>query len=142
MNAYKRYPILVLLTIDFAGSLASAGKLYSWVDENGQKQYGDRPPAGSNYTEKPMHTRPGWSNTTGQGGLRHGELGLLRKYDIRETDVMASRKAAARQYKSRKRVCAAATEKYNDALRNSRSRGIEYREQAKKLYHRMRDICF
>jgi hypothetical protein len=142
MNAYHKYSITVLLAFHVIGSLAHAGKLYTWMDENGQTQYSDRPPVGSNYTEKHIRSGSRGSNTAGPGGLRHGELGLLRKNDSREAGITASRRAASKQYEKRKHSCTAAKKRYSDALRSPRSRGLEYKERAKNYYHKMRDVCF
>ena len=130
------------MAIYLTGPLSNAGKLYSWIDENGLKQYSDHPPVGIIYTEKRINNGTGANSSAIPRGLRHGELDLLRKSSRRDAGIKSSRMAAFKQHKARSYDCAAAKEKYSNALDNSISKGIEHKEKAKKLYHQMRDECF
>lgn len=40
------FPIILMLILLAISSTASAGKIYRWVDSEGNVQYGERPPAG------------------------------------------------------------------------------------------------
>lgn len=111
------------------------------MDETGQVQYSDRPPMRRSYTEKPIRAGSETNNTASQHGLRYREQELLRKYHSREADIKASRRAASKQYESKKKDCITAREKYRKALRNPRSMGLEHKEQAKKNYHQMKEMC-
>jgi hypothetical protein len=142
MNFYYKFSILIIFAICCLAQLANAGKIYTWVDENGQVQYSDRPPMRGSYMVKPAQIGSGINNATGQDGLRYGEKKLLGKYNSRKADIQASRRAASRKYENRKRDCVAERKKYSNALRSPRSRGIEYKERAKKIYQRLKEICF
>jgi hypothetical protein len=138
MNAYYKFSILALFAAYFVGSLANAGKLYSWVDENGQVQYSDRQPIGSSYTEK--YIRPGSraNSAAVQDGLRHGEQELLRKSNRRKSDLLSSRRTSLRKYDASKKRCSQLTGRYYATLGEP---GADNREKIKDIYKRMKSAC-
>jgi hypothetical protein len=138
MNAYNKYPILFVLVICFNGSLAHAGKIYSWVDENGQSQYSDRPPIGSHYTEKHNRSWSWESSPASQRGLRHGEKELLRKSNSRKSDILNSRRTALKKHMASKERCSQLAEHYHTLLGKP---GEDDRKKIKKAYRHMKSAC-
>ena len=116
MNVHNKYLMLLVLAIYFGGSHVYAGKIYSWLDENGQMQYSDRPPIGSHYSEKRIHSESGMSGTVGQRGLRHGEKKLIRKSNKRKSDNLSSRRAALKEHAAGKKRCTQLAERYRTLL--------------------------
>jgi len=138
MNAYHTHSLLFVLVIYFAGSLAHAGKLYSWVDENGQSQYSDRPPTGSNYTEKHIRSGSRESSPAGQLGLRHGEQELLRKSNSRKSDSLSSRRTILKKHEANNKRCSQLAERYHTLLGEP---GEDDRKKIKKAYRQMKSAC-
>ena len=138
MNAYNIYSMLFVLFIHFTGSLAHAGKLYSWVDENGQSQYSDRPPTGRHYTEKHIRSVPGKGSPIGERGLRHGEQELLRKSNSRKSDILISRRAALKKHVASKKHCSQLAERYRSLLGEP---GEDDRKKVKEAYRHMKSAC-
>jgi hypothetical protein len=138
MNTHKKYSILFVLVIHFSGSLAHAGKIYSWEDENGQSQYSDRPPVGSHYKEK--HSRSGtWERSpASQRGLRHAEKELLRKSNSRKSDNLSSRRTALKKHMASKKRCSQLAERYHTLLGEP---GEDDRKKIKKAYRHMKSAC-
>lgn len=138
MNTNNKYSIQFVLVIHFIGSLAHAGKVYSWVDENGQSQYSDRPPTGSHYTEKRIHSGSRVSGPAGQRGLRHGEKEQLRKSNSRKSENMSSRRTALKKHAASKDRCSQLAERYRTLLSKP---GEDDRKNVKKAYRHMKSAC-
>jgi hypothetical protein len=118
----------------------SAGKIYRWVDNSGQVHFSDRAPIGENHQTQTRITTGGKAASTG-GGMRAGEYDLLKQAAARHAAVLRSRKAASRAYAARSKRCDKATERYNDALRDSISGGEDERERVKDYYAAMKAGC-
>jgi len=138
MNTYTKFSLLFVLVIHFVGSNAHAGKLYSWVDENGQSQYSDRPPTGGHYTEKNSRSGSRKNSPTGQRGLRQGEKELLRKSNSRKSDNMSSRRTALKKHAASKKRCSQLAERYRTLLGEP---GEDDRKNVKKAYRHMKSAC-
>jgi len=137
-NTLRYCALHFILVVYFTSSLAHAGKLYSWVDENGQTQYSDHPPTGSRYTEKRLHSGARKNIAASQHGLRQGEQELLRKSLRRESDLMKSRRVASRKNQASKKRCSQQTDRYNAALG---VHGEDNRKKIKNAYKRMKSAC-
>ncbi|MFV1973308.1 MAG: DUF4124 domain-containing protein [Thiohalobacterales bacterium] len=137
-NTLRYCALHFILVVYFTSSLAHAGKLYSWVDENGQTQYSDHPPTGSRYTEKRLHSGARKNITASQHGLRQGEQELLRKSNSRKSDVLKSRRTASRKFAAGKERCSQLSERYRTLLGEP---GEDNRRKAKDAYRQMTSAC-
>ena len=62
---------------------AAAGDIYIWTDDNGQRHFGDRPPAGAR-TEKTDVKARGGGEPAVESGLRAGERARLSEIEKQE----------------------------------------------------------
>jgi hypothetical protein len=135
---HTKYSVLIFLINYTVGSLAHAGKLYSWIDENGQAQYSDRPPTGIHYAEKHSRSGSGKNNPGDQRGLRHGEQELLRKSNGRKSDILSSRRTDLKKHMASKKRCSQLEGRYHALLSES---GEDDRKKIKKAYRNMKSAC-
>jgi hypothetical protein len=138
MNTYKKIAILFVLGFHFSGSLVHAGKLYSWVDENGQSQYSDRPPTGIHYTERHIRSGSGKNIPVDQYGLRHGEQKLLRNINSRKSDILSSRRIDLKKHAASKKRCSQLEARYHTLLSEP---GEDDRNKIKRAYRNMKSAC-
>jgi hypothetical protein len=107
-----------ILLLSAGGPPASAGNIYQWTDASGQVNFSDIAPR-----QVPAQSRQivtGKADSSGERGLRPGELELLKKTAIR---ARVERKAALEARRQRDRQVAKnrkACEDVRDKFRNAR----------------------
>lgn len=138
MNTCAIRSLPALIVIYLMVSFSYAGKLYSWVDENGQSQYSDRPPTGIHYTEKHIRSGPVKNSPVDQRGLRHGEQELLRKFNSRKSDILSSRRTDLKKHVASKKRCSQLEARYRTLLSEP---GEDDRNKIKKAYRNMKSAC-
>lgn len=117
-----------------------AGKLYRWIDEQGQQHYSDQRPIGG-YDMK-LDTVSSRNNASGSNSsIRPNESKLLKRLEVRKADRLRSREEASRAYAKKSRRCEMAKERYQRALHDSVAGNDNDRERAKKAFTVMRKDC-
>jgi hypothetical protein len=112
---------------------AAAGDVYQWVDDNGQRHFADRPPAGARveYTE----VRPATGGEPAAGnGLRAGERARLSEIEKQE------RMKAAEISDQDKRAAAEEDRREHRAERDARS-CASYKQKIRDYERRLRAGC-
>jgi hypothetical protein len=88
---------LVVITFGLFLSLpAAAGSIYRWVDEQGQVNFGDKPPVGVQPRQEESTLSTGNDSAAGSG-LRSGELARLADIEERESREAAEKSALDRR---------------------------------------------
>ncbi len=116
--------LILLLVLSATGVTASAG-IHRWVDENGQVQFGDRPPANMNNSEEVVIRKQVPTSEPAKVDRKKSRERLLEQYQ-RERDEK-KQKAAKKQKEKKERKA---------RCNYAKTRLTEYREHG-SLYERL-----
>ena len=112
---------------------AAAGDVYTWTDDNGQRHFGDRPPAGARTEKTDVKARSGGEPAI-ESGLRAGERARLSEIE-KQARMTAAEKSA--------RIKRAAAEEHRREHRAERDAGscASHKQKIRDYERRLRAGC-
>ena len=120
-----------------ANSKILAGRLFVWVDSDGEKHYSDRAPTGLPYRETTVRPASGSARPGLETGIRDAEHERLHEAQRGNPAIEEARQAAARQLEQRKANCVQARNSYHRETHRPGIRSSNY----KSLLQKMNQAC-
>jgi hypothetical protein len=124
--------ILFCLLLLAAGQVL-AGRLFVWVDNDGERHYSDRAPAGLPYRETTVRPASGDARPGLETGIRDAEHGLLEAAQRENSAIEAARQAAAKQLEQRVSHCRQAHLRYHQETHQPGTRSNDYKSFRQKM---------
>lgn len=128
---------ILLCLLMLANGQVLAGRLFIWVDKDGEKHYSDRAPTGLPYRETTVRPASGGARPGFETGIRDAEHDRLKEARRGNPEIEEARQAAAKQHEQRKANCRQARTRY---YRETHRPGIRS-DNYKSLLQKMNQAC-
>ena len=127
----------VLCLLLLSGERVFSGRLFVWVDSDGETHYSDRAPAGTPYRETTVRPASGKARPGFETGIRDAEQLLLKQAQRESSEIEKARRTAAKQHEQRKSYCRQARNRYHHETHRPGTKDKDY----KPLLRKMNQAC-
>jgi hypothetical protein len=124
---------ILLCFLMLANGRVFAGRLFVWVDSDGEKHYSDRAPAGLTYRETVVRPASGSARPGFETGIRNAEHDRLKEAQRENSEIEKARQAAAKQLEQRKANCRQARTRYHQETHRPGTRNNNYKSLLQKM---------